>query len=297
METNTAKLLPFIETFMVVSEAGSFTSAADRLGTGKSLISKRISKLEAALGVRLIYRSTRKFHLTEAGERFYRLCKPSILGLEEAVMDARELQSNPEGLLRITMPQSLVMSKLGDLIHQFISRFPRIELQIEVTGRYLDLIDQGIDLAFRIGTQKDSQLIAVNIGKTKLVAVASPDYLKKHGQPKSPDELINHQCLTNPDTPWKTQWPFPGANGKEVNIVSSLASNDGHQLLHACLEGLGIMIGPQAMFDRHIAEKQLQMVLKPWCLQPSDLVALYPAGRLLPSRGRLLLEFVKEGME
>ena len=221
METNTAKLLPFIETFMVVSEAGSFTSAADRLGTGKSLISKRISKLEAALGVRLIYRSTRKFHLTEAGERFYRLCKPSILGLEEAVMDARELQSNPEGLLRITMPQSLVMSKLGDLIHQFISRFPRIELQIEVTGRYLDLIDQGIDLAFRIGTQKDSQLIAVNIGKTKLVAVASPDYLKKHGQPKSPDELINHQCLTNPDTPWKTQWPFPGANGKEVNIVSS----------------------------------------------------------------------------
>lgn len=297
METNISKLLPLIETFMVVSEAGNFTSAAERLGTGKSLISKRISKLEAALGVRLIYRSTRKFHLTEAGERFYRLCKPSILGLEEAVMDAKELQSNPEGLLRITMPQSLVMSKLGDLICQFTSRYPKIELQIEVTGRYLNLIDQGIDLAFRIGTQKDSQLIAVSIGKTKLVAVASKDYLKKHGQPKSPDELTNHQCLTNPDTPWKTQWPFPGKDGKEVSIVSSLASNDGHQLLHACLEGLGIMIGPQAMFDHHIAAQQLQMVLKPWCQQPSDLVALYPAGRLLPSRGRLLINFIKEGMQ
>jgi DNA-binding transcriptional LysR family regulator len=297
METNISKLLPLIETFLVVSETRKFSSAAEKLGTGKSLISKRISNLEAALEVRLIYRSTRKFHLTEAGERFYRLCKSSMTGLEEAVMDAREHQKIPEGSLRITMPQSLVMSKLGDLICQFISRYPKIELQIEVTGRYLDLIDQGIDLAFRIGTQKDSQLIAVNIGKTKLVAVASPDYLKKHGEPKSPDELINHQCLTNPDTPWKSQWPFLGANGKEVSILSSLASNDGHQLLHACLEGLGIMIGPQAMFDRHIAKKQLQMVVKPWCLQPSDLVALYPAGRLLPSRGRLLLEFVKEGME
>ncbi len=297
METSYTKLLPLIETFVVVAEMGSFTSAADNLGTGKSLISKRIGKLEAELGVRLIYRSTRKFHLTEAGERFYRLCTPAMKGLEDAVLDAKELQRNPEGLLRITMPQSLVMSKLGDLIYNFRVDFPGIELQIDVTGRYLNLIDQGIDLAFRIGTPKDSQLIAARLGKTRLVAVASPDYLNKHGRPESPEELIDHQCLTNPDTPWRTSWPFPGADGKAVSIVSGLASNDGYQLLHACLAGLGILIGPQAMFDRYLNEERLQLVLEPWYQQSSDLVALYPAGRLLPGRGRLLIDFIKERLE
>lgn len=294
METNFKTLLPLIETFIMVADSGSFTSAADSLGSGKSLVSKRIAKLEGELGTKLIYRSTRKFHLTESGERFYRLCTPAIKGLEEAVMDVKELQSSPEGLLNITMPQSLVMSELGDLLYDFRAQFPKIELHVNVTGHYLNLIDQGIDLAFRIGAIKDSQLVAANLGKTKLVAVASPQYLTRNSHPDSPEDLINHQCLTHLDTPWRNKWPFPGTDGKAVRIESSLSSNDGHQLLQACLRGLGIMMGPQVMFDRHLQERRLELVLEKWYQQSSDLVALYPSGRLLPSRGRLLINFMKE---
>ncbi len=289
-------ILPYLETFSAVVENGSFTAAADALGISKPVVSKQVSQLERHLGVQLLQRTTRRLRLTQAGEVFASYSHRIMSDVREAEQSVLPLQSEPQGRLRISAPESLATSLLPEVLLSFQQQFPRIELDIHISGRLVDLVEEGIDVALRVGELEDSSLIARLLMPCGFHACASPGYLKKHGTPKQPGELETHNCMIYSQAPHPDNWLFRDEQGKSISIKvkGNLRSDTGHMLMNAALNGNGIFIGPTFMIARALEEGQLETILDDYTVVTTGLYAVYPYSKLVSTKVRAFVDHIAE---
>lgn len=289
-------VLPYFETFAAVVENGSFTAAAQALGISKSVVSKQVSLLERHLGVQLLNRTTRRLHLTQAGEVFASYSQRIMSEVREAEQSVLPLQSEPRGRLRISAPESLAMSLLPEALLRFQQQFPKLELDVHITGRFVDLVEEGIDVALRVGELEDSSLIARLLMPCSFHVCASPDYLKRNGAPEYPDDLGKHNCLIYSQGASPDSWHFKEVNGQGGNIKVSgnLHSDTGNLLLNAALNGNGILIGPTYMVAKEIKEGRLETMLDDYMPDTTGLYAVYPYSKLVSTKVRAFIDFLVE---
>ena len=290
-------ILTMMETFAKVVETGSFTAAAEQLGLSKSFVSKQVSQLESELGTRLLHRTTRKLSISDEGTRFYDHCKLIMAEADNAIAEIIESQSNPRGKIRITLPQSLIIADVGQVLLRFQQEYPDIELDIIVSGKFLDLVDKSIDLAIRVGLLEDSMLASRRLMDCVFQVVASPEYINKWGKPSHPKDLTQHNCLIYADSGAFHNWPFlmPGGETIMVKAQGNLTCNDGYLIVDAALKGLGLGFGPSFLFNEHLNAGTLRLLL-PEYQQPTAISALYPFNRNLPRRTRILIDFLAENL-
>ena len=288
-------ILTMMETFAGVVEAGSFTAAAEQLGLSKSFVSKQVSQLETELGARLLYRTTRKLSLSDEGKSFYNHCKHIMAEAENARAEIIESQSNPRGTICITAPQSLIITDVGQVLLRFQQEYPDINLDVIVSGKFVDLVEKGIDIALRIGQLEDSMLVSRRLVDCSFQAVASQEYIDRWGKPNLPVELTQHNCLVYSESRVSQSWPFRMPNGESIIVKAqgNLTCNDGNLMVNSALDGLGIGFGPNFLFKKHLDAGTLRLLLADY-QQPTAISALYPLNRNLPRRVRVLIDFLAE---
>ncbi len=282
-----------IQTFIHVVERGSFSSAAEHLDIAKSMISKRIKVLEEDLGAQLLHRTTRKLHLTQVGEVYYHRCLQILNDLDEADHLVGEHQTELKGRVRVAAPLSFATMHLMPLFNQFLAQNPQIQMELDLNDREIDVIAEGFDLAIRIGELSDSTLIAKSLTRIRLIAVASPDYLKQNGNPQSIDALHKHHFLIYNNIPTGQFWPYE--QGK-ARIKTRLYSNSGDALLKAAVDSIGIAITPTFLCQKEIEAGLLQPVLKEYPIPSVKAYAVYPSRRYQPIRIRKLVELLQHNL-
>lgn len=285
--------------FSTVIDVGSFTAAGEALGLSKSVVSKQITQLEQQLGVSLLNRTTRRLHLTEAGATLYAYCQRIREDVKEAQQVVGQLQTEPQGLLRISAPQSISMSLLLDSIAQFHSRYPLIRIELQVSGQHLDLIEAGYDLALRIfheNAMQDASLKARKMTSCQFVVCAAPAYLARHAPIAQPADLQAHNCLIYTQRQQSAEWLFqsPAGQNQSVRVTGNLQSNDASLLLRSALAGHGLLFGPDLMCKPQLQSGALIPVLTDYQLPPSALFAVYPSSSFVPRKLRVFIDFLSE---
>jgi DNA-binding transcriptional LysR family regulator len=283
-----------MSSFAVVVKAGTFTQAAARLGLSKSVVSRHVSALERELGVQLMYRSTHRLSLTEAGERFYVYCKDLEEVAGQAVAVATAGREQPKGVLHLTLPQTLIVSPVGALITRFQSDYPEVQLDVRVTSLQVDPIEEGFDLALRIGDLRDSNLMCRKIRDVRFLAVGAPSYLKRRGTPRTAEDLKDHNCLTYSEFESRPRWPaaLGAVRRKPVALSGNLNTNSGVLLMNALLAGQGIVIGPDLMFEPYIQSGKVRVLLDDRARNPSGLYAVFPPGRFPSVSRKAFLDYL-----
>jgi DNA-binding transcriptional LysR family regulator len=288
--------LEYMATFAAVIDEGSFTAAAQALGLSKPVVSKQITELENRFGVKLLNRTTRRLHMTEAGVVFYGHCKRIVAEAKEAETAIGPLQSEPRGTLRISAPQSLGFALLPQAIPKFHQRYPALNLEVQITGRHVDLVEEGYDVSLRVAELKDSTLKARKITRCQFMVCATPDYWNEHGHPQHPTDLEVHNCLLYTQSPNFDHWQFTDKNGKSLSVAvnGNLRSNDGALLLNAVLAGQGILFGPDFMFNEYIKRGNLEPTLSNFYKPSTALYAVYPYSKFVSSKLRVFIDFLME---
>lgn len=288
--------LEAMEAFVRVAEGHSFSEAARRLKLSKSVISRQVSALEAQLGARLFHRTTRSLSLTEIGQAYFERCVRILAEIEEADLSVTSLQSAPRGRLRINAPMSFSVLHLAPLLPIFLERYPQVDLDISMNDRRVNLVDDGFDMAVRIGRLEDSSLIARHLAPARLVLCGSPAYLAKHGTPVSPDELAGHSCLTYSNLTTPDEWHFQHPNGErwQISVKGRLRVNNGDSLRLAALAGSGLVILPSFLVGRDLQAGSLVSLLGDFMTQELGIYAVYPHGRHLSPKVRAFVDFLIE---
>ena len=279
-----------------VVQAGSFRAAAQALGMPKTTVSRKVSELEAQLGVRLLQRTTRRLSLTEAGLAFAEEAEVAIARLEAAQDAVAELQREPRGRLRVTTAVTIGELFLAPVLAEFLQAFPAVDVLLQLTDRPVDLVAERFDVAIRAGELSESSLIARRIGSSTFRVVASPDYLSRHGTPQRPADLSSHACLrfTRAGMEVRPSWPFgAGARRTEVPVGGRLVSDDFVVLRTAAEQGLGIARLPGLLVHDAIQAGRLVALLDDHAPPPNPLHLLHPGGGRLPARTRAFIDFVQ----
>lgn len=280
--------------FAHVVEAGSFTGAAKRLGFPKSTISRKITQLEERLGVRLIQRTTRSLNLTDTGSAYYNQCSRILEEIKEANLAVTQMQSIPTGNLRVSAPVLFGSTVLATLVAEFINLYPQVDVDLVLSDQQLDLIQDGIDISFRVGQLEDSSLIGRHLGDVRAMLCASPEYLKKNPAPSHPDQLAEHTLMTAPQ--WQ-QWQLNGPNNQQVNVPANktrITANDFATLYTLALSGAGIAPLPMMIAAAAVRSGRLVQVLPEWPFDSAPIHALYPSNRHLSAKVRSFVDFIIE---
>lgn len=285
-----------LQAFVAVVEAGSFTAAAERLDTAKSAVSRRVAALEERLGAQLLRRTTRRSFLTETGRSFYERGARILADLDEAESAVQHEHGELSGTLRVALPLSFGVRHMCKPIAAFSLRHPRIRFDLDLNDRRIDLIEEGIDLAVRIGHLEDSSLIARKLFDARSVVCASPRYLKTRGAPRSPQELADHDCLVYSNLAEPGRWAWTDGKGKRhgVDVRSVMRASSGDFLANAAAHGLGLVIQPAFLASESIRRGQLVPVLEEYTWPTSPAHAVYPATRHLSHRVRAFIDFLVE---
>jgi DNA-binding transcriptional LysR family regulator len=275
--------------FVYVAQTNSFTQAAIRLEISTAQVSRQVSALEKRLNSKLLYRTTRKVSLTQEGEIFYQHCQRALDGLDEAQRAIGQLQSQPQGKIKLTAPVTYGEQQILPLINNFIQQFPKVEVSAYLSNQQVSLVEEGYDLAIRLGKLQDSSMIAKKLANRINYVCASPAYLKIFGTPKSLVDLQQHNCLLGTLNHWRFQ-----QNNKELSIKvsGSLRYNSGIGLLDAALKGLGLVQLPDYYVHQHIADGQLITLLDSMTVQDEGVWAVYPFNRQLSPKIKQLVEFL-----
>ena len=279
-----------------VVQAGSFRAAAQALGMPKTTVSRKVSELEAQLGVRLLQRTTRRLSLTDAGLAFAEEAEAAIARLEAAQEAVAELQREPRGRLRVTTAVPIGELLLAPVLAEFLQAFPAVDVLLQLTDRPVDLVAERFDVAIRAGELPDTSLIARRIGSSTYRVVASPDYLSRHGTPQRPADLSSHACLrfTRSGLEVRPSWVFgAGARRMEVPVGGRLVSDDFVVLRTAAEQGLGIARLPGLLVHDAIQAGRLLALLDDQAPPPNPLHLLHPGGGRLPARTRAFIDFVQ----
>jgi LysR family transcriptional regulator, regulator for bpeEF and oprC len=280
--------LLLMQSFARAVETGSFSAVARELGTTQPNVSRHIAALEQHLGVRLLHRSTRKLTLTPEGERYYAETRDVLDAVAEAESNVRG-RDTPRGLLRVSCPTALGRLYLLPLVKTFLLRYPEIELELQISDRFVDLVEEGMDLAIRIGQLKDSSLKARRIGTGERGCFASADYLARRGVPKSPEDLARHDCVLYTLLSSGSTWTF---KDHELAVRGRFRVNTPDGILGAVLDGLGIAYGPVWLFEQALRDGRVRALLLDQLGPPSPIHLLYPEKRLLPRRAAVFMDFV-----
>lgn len=239
--------LNHVATFVRVVELESFTAAAQQLGLPKSSVSRTVSRLEEDLGVRLLQRTTRKLHLTDAGHAYFERAKEALRGLEEAASAATDSSTVPRGIVRMTAPNDLGVLSVADILTRFSQKYPLVHIELVLSSRFVDLVAEGFDLALRAGKLVDSSLVARKIGSDSLALFAAPSYLKEHGRPKQLAELAAHRCVLFRAKNGKAEWHLHGPGGPEsVTVRGPVSVDEMAFATQAVAAGMGIGLLPVA---------------------------------------------------
>lgn len=285
-------LLDEIEAFVHVVEAGSFTAAAKKLGVPKSTLSRAISRLEDATRVRLLSRSTRTLGLTEPGERFFAQVGPHVGGLKDAMSLLGDAEEEPQGLLRVTMPVDVGEGLLGEVIARFLCRYPKIEVEVDVSARLVNLVEEGFDVAIRASTKlKDSSLIAKKLVSTSLQLFASPTYLARRGTPKTLADLASHDAVLTSQQGFQS---LLGKPGMRFPAKARLYAADFSFVRQALRAGAGI--GPLPVFVPRgdVATGSLVRVLPDWSKPAGIIYVVYPGQKHVPKKVIAFRDFVAD---
>ncbi|MBK8160435.1 MAG: LysR family transcriptional regulator [Rhodospirillaceae bacterium] len=288
--------LSTMEAFTKVAETQSFSEAARRLRTSKSLVSRQVAALETQLGVRLFQRTTRSLTLTEEGRGYHEQVTRILAEIEDANLSVSATRAAPRGRLRVSAPMSFGLLHLAPAVPRFLARYPDVELDLSLNDRYVDLIDEGIDLSIRVGRLAESSLVARRLAPFRMILSASPAYLAEHGTPQRPEDLKDHQCLcysSNSLTPeWRLQkldgtpWPVP--------IQGHLHADNGDVLRLAALAGTGIAYLPSFIVGGDLQAAKLVALLPDYVPTDSAIYAVYPTSRHLSPKVRAFIDFMLE---
>lgn len=281
--------------FIRIVEAGGISKAADQLDIAKSAVSRRLSELESHVGAQLINRTTRKSSLTDAGSQYYIRAKNILEEIDKLDEQTRGEKTKLEGTLKLSVPLSFGLLHLSALIDEFARLHPNLSIQLDFSDRHIDLVEEGYEMAIRIGNLADSSLQAKRLTRIRQVVCASPSYIAKHGEPKSLTELTHHQIL---DYSLRNEpsLQLPDKNGKKIkiDINAKIKANNGDFLKQMAIGGHGITIGPTFIAYQELRTGQLVTILNDHKLPDIHAYAVYPQNRFLSQRCRLLIDFIAE---
>ena len=285
-----------LQAFVAVVEAGSFTAAADRLNSAKSAVSRRVSALEERLGVQLLRRTTRVLNLTETGSSFYEHSARILADLNEAEAAVQQEHGELKGRLRVALPLSFGVRHMCKPIAAFNKLHPKVEFDLDLNDRRIDLIGEGVDVGLRIGRLQDSSHIARRLFDVRAVVCASPHYLSIHGAPETPGDLRDHRCLvySNLLDPGKWSYTDKNDNKRSVEVKSVMSASSGDFLANAAAHGMGLVIQPTFIASEAIRRGTLVPVLTDYEWPISPAYAIYPPTRHLSYRVRAFIDFLVE---
>ena len=279
--------------FLVVVEQGSFTKAANFFALPKSNISRKISRLEESLSVRLLERSTRSLHLTEIGEIYYQHCQRIFEEMESAEQCVEKLSSMPKGNVKICASVSVGQGLLAGKLAGFYLQFPQVTIDLRLTNRRVDIVDEGFDIAIRVGQSPDTTLISKKLSTVHLNLYASPKYISEHGAINEPDDLVNHACLYMSSVSERAQWQL-SQQGKinSLDIKPAFVCDDFHVIRKMAVDDVGIALLPDYLAKALIADDKLLQVLPRWQGRSIDIYAIYPSRKGVTPKIRVLLDYL-----
>jgi len=288
-------LVECMRVFTAVVDAGSFAGAADKLDLSRGMATRYVAQLEEHLGVRLLNRTTRKISLTEAGNDYKERAAQVLAMIADAESSVAQRISVPRGILRVSSSNAFGARHLGLAITQYLQRYPGVQVDVTLNDRVVDLVEEGFDLAIRVATRIDPGLVARKLARVRLVVCASPGYLKKHGVPKVPEDLVHHHCLTYAYVSSPNKWRFR-RNGVERRIAVSggLRANSGDILRNAATEDLGVTLQPDFLIFEALRERKLVRILADWETDELGVFAVYPNRKFLPPKVRNFIDFLVE---
>jgi DNA-binding transcriptional LysR family regulator len=281
--------------FAAVVETKSFSAASRRLGLSKSMVSKRVTQLERSLGVRLLNRTTRAMSLTEAGAIFYEHCARIVGELEEAKLAVGRFHSEPQGLLRISAPVAFGTLHVAPALPGFLALHPALRIDLEIADRFVDLADEGFDVAVRIARDPGQNLVARKLAPVHRRICATPGYFALRGVPETPQDLASHNCLTYTYLNPRDQWRLRGPQGDiSFEATGNLRLNDDEALSAAVLGGLGIALLPTFIVGKDLQEGRLRSVLADYVPLERYVYAVYLPNRHLSAKVRAFIDYLLE---
>ena len=288
--------LQAIELFIRVVDLGSFSKAAADLGIGQPSATKLVAALEKRLGSRLLHRSTHGVTVTEIGALYYDKCKLIAHHMDEAQTVSTLMQSQVQGVLRISCSVAFGRRVLAPMVMQFMQEHPKLQVELNFEDRYVNLVEQGIDVVIRMGSLADSTLGARYLGVNPWVVVASSAYLSVHGHPAKPADLANHEALVYSTVQGDARWHFTGADGQvqTVPVRGPLRSNNLSALLVAARSGMGLAALPQYVAHESVRTGALTVVLSGWTLPSQEIHAVYPSPQLVPAKVNTFAAWLQE---
>ncbi|TAL79483.1 MAG: LysR family transcriptional regulator [Beijerinckiaceae bacterium] len=290
--------LTSMSVFAKAVEAGSFSAAGQALSMSSQLVGKHVRLLEEQLGIQLLNRTTRRQSLTDAGRNFYERVQHILAEIEAAEALAEESRAVPRGRLRINAPVTFGAHELSKTLPDYLAQFPEIAIELTLTDRMVDLVDEGFDAVFRVGALPDSGLIARQLRPYEFMLCAAPAYLAKHGTPNSPDDLRNHACLGFASGQLAHQWRFVGPEGPTtVAIKSRFVVNNGQALLTAAVAGLGLIFQSATLLRADVIAKRLVQLLPDYQLPARPMHLLYAPDRRITPKLRSFIDFAATQFE
>jgi DNA-binding transcriptional LysR family regulator len=283
-----------MSSFVAVVEAGSFVGAADATGMSKAAVSRHVGELEQRLGARLLQRTTRRLSLTDEGRTFFARAK-DLSALDEAESELTSRSGEPSGLIRVNAPLTFGVLHLAPLWGPFTAANPKVALDITLSDRVVDLVDEGYDLAIRITTMPSSMLVSRKLASTRMVLCASPRYLKRHGKPKHPHELAAHSVISY--SYWSTgdEWRFTGSKGPvSVRTKSRIHTNNGDTCRKAALAHQGVILQPDFLIGDDLRRGDLVELMPAYRSIELDIHTVWPSRKHLPLKTRRLIDFLAE---
>lgn len=278
--------------FVQVVDSGSFAAAAKRLKVAPATVTHHVQSLENRLGIQLLNRTTRRVNLTEVGADFYKRASQILTDVEEAEHVASALQSTPRGTLRLNTSVTLARF-MTPLIAEYTMIYPEVSFELIMSDRMVDMVEEGFDLALRVGALQDSSLIARRVGLGKMVVCASPAYLARRGTPQKPADLAGHNCLSYVNSFSDNRWHFSGAAGAEaIEVSGNLRSNSTEGLRAAALAGQGVCLLPLVSLADDLRAGRLVQLLAEFGTREAIIQAIYPASRHVSAKVRTFLDFV-----
>lgn len=282
--------------FTKVAKAGSFAAAAKELGLSRAMATKHVMQLENGLGIRLLNRTTRNLNLTEVGAVYLERCRQILDDMEEMELAVTRLQTEPRGLLKVSATPFFGSYHLAPAIGAYMEVYPDVRVDLTLQTTYVDLIEEGFDLAIQLDELQDSSLIARSLGTSQRVVCGAPAYFKKHGIPQTPEDLRHHNCLVNLSLSPRDAWQFniPGGATTVVKVSGTLQANVADALRIAALSGQGLVLMPTYMVGQDIRRNRLQPVLTEYVPAPLQIHAVYPHRKHLSAKVRTFVDFLHE---
>ena len=277
--------------FIAVVDYGGFTAAANTLDVSTSFVSRQVSQLEDRLGTRLLHRTTRSVTLSDLGRTYYERSREIFDQLDHLESDMADLQEQPKGRVRITAAGFYAEQYVAPAVAEFTKKHPEVTVELSTSMRLVNIVEEGYDLAIRMSAPTDSSLVARKVVSQRIMVCASPQYLKKSGRPKVPEDLRKHNCLTLQDMPWRFATPDSVFT---VKVRGGWTSDNGRALVAAAVQGMGLVRFTSYYFDKELAAGELVPVLEEFEVQDAATWIMYPDRHHLPTRVRYLIDFLVE---